>query len=143
MNLTNLHVSKTMTTKKGLAKFIYLTAALGTGMIFMPWTSPALAHDVRYDGPYGCGTLELQTCGYGQVRDNHEIVDACDIRRDGNGFAVVYRLRNGQKGVVNDGNGSKEGCGIQRVGSPSNPVVKFTVCKNWSETLLCKPEIDA
>ncbi|MBW4538460.1 MAG: hypothetical protein KME43_04855 [Myxacorys chilensis ATA2-1-KO14] len=36
MNLTNLRVSETMTTKKGFAKFIYLTAAVATAAVSLP-----------------------------------------------------------------------------------------------------------
>ncbi len=93
--------------------------ALVPGIIFVPWASPALAHDVRYDS----------NNGYGQVRDNHEIVDACDTNRNGRGFYVRYQLRSGAIGNVRDGNGADAGCGIDRVGSRQNPVVSFTVCQ--------------
>lgn len=106
MNLVTRHITK--------------SKIIGTSLvaILVPWTSPAFAHDVRYPG----------NDGYGQVRDNHEIVDACDTRENGQGFSVQYMLRSGAYGKVGDGNGSKPGCGIQRVGSPWNPVVKFTIC---------------
>ncbi|BBD66988.1 hypothetical protein NIES4072_57340 [Nostoc commune NIES-4072] len=104
--------------------------ALVPGIIFVPWTSPALAHDVRYPS----------NNGYGQVRDNHEIVDACDTNRNGKGFYVLYSLRSGARGRVGDGNGADAGCGIARVGSPQNPVVRFTVCQDFTG---CSPWRDA
>lgn len=110
--------------KKWKAAFV----ALIPSIIFVPWTSPALAHDVRHNAPKYCGTLGFQACGYGQVRDNHEIVDACDTVRDGTGVFVRYQLRSILGGIVNDGNGSKAGCGIKRVGSSSDPIVGFQVC---------------
>lgn len=109
--------------RKATNRFVIGTAAMAValvpGIIFVPWTSPALAHDVRYPS----------NNGYGQVRDNHEIVDACDTNRNGRGFSVRYQLRSGAIGSVGDGNGAKAGCGIARVGSRQNPVVRFTVCQ--------------
>ncbi|MEU7904742.1 hypothetical protein [Actinoplanes sp. NPDC049118] len=88
--------------------------------------SPAFAHDIREYGPYGCGTVP-GSCGYGQVRDQHEIIDACDTKADGKGLEVNYELRNGSFGTVKDPNGSASGCGIKRVGSTSK-IAKFQVC---------------
>ncbi|RSM55625.1 hypothetical protein DMB66_35525 [Actinoplanes sp. ATCC 53533] len=114
-------------------KLRHLIAATGAAtLVSFGLASPALAHDTRYDGPYTCGATQLQSCGYGQVRDSHQIVDACDTRNDGQGFLVRYELRNGGSGSVSDGNGSAAGCGIQRVGSASNPVTRYTVCENLS-----------
>jgi hypothetical protein len=107
-------------------------ASFAFTLVLLGLASPAMAHDTRYDGPYACGITGLQSCGYGQVRDSHQIVDACDTREDGEGFYVQYKLRNGVTGTVSDGNGSAAGCGIKRVGSSSNPVTQYTVCTNAS-----------
>ncbi|SDS19148.1 hypothetical protein [Actinoplanes derwentensis] len=110
-------------TRLALATTAGLISAIGLA-------SPALAHDTRYDGPYACGITEVQSCGYGQVRDSHQIVDACDTREDGRGYFVEYTLQNGTKGSVNDGNGAASGCGIKRVGTTANPVYSYRVCSN-------------
>jgi hypothetical protein len=111
-------------------KKIGQVAAMGFALTLVSFglASPALAHDTRFDGPYACGATQLQSCGYGQVRDSHQIVDACDTREDGRGYFVRYTLRNGGGGDVSDGNGAASGCGIQRVGSSSNPVASYRVC---------------
>ncbi|XVU21727.1 hypothetical protein ACQPZJ_31205 [Actinoplanes sp. CA-054009] len=104
------------------------SVVFASALITVGLASPALAHDTRFDGPYACGPTTVQSCGYGQVRDSHQIVDACDTREDGNGFFVRYTLRNGGVGDVSDGNGAAAGCGIQRVGTASNPVASYRVC---------------
>lgn len=114
-----------------MKKWKAAVVALVPGIIFVPWTSPALAHDVRHPSTNN---------GYGQVRDNHQIVDACDTNRNGKEFSVRYKLRSGFIGGVADGNGANAGCGIARVGSRENPVVLFTVCQKGTG---CSPWIDA
>jgi hypothetical protein len=106
-------------------------------LITLGIAAPAMAHDTRFDGPYACGPTNVQSCGYGQVRDSHQIVDACDTRADGNGYVVQYELNNGSKGEVGDGNGSASGCGIRRVGSSSNPVYRYQVCSNQGIIRVC------
>ncbi|RCJ42549.1 hypothetical protein A6769_37285 [Nostoc punctiforme NIES-2108] len=81
--------------------------------------SPVLAEGIRYPS----------NNGFGQVRDNREIVDACDTNENGKGFFVRYRLQNGTYGNVRDRNGAKAGCGIERVGSRQNPILRFTICQ--------------
>lgn len=105
-------------------------ASFGATLAVVAVATPAFAHDTRYDGPYACGPTLVQSCGYGQVRDNHQIVDACDTREDGRGYVVLYTLRNGGTGEVRDGNGAASGCGIKRVGSSSNPVASYNVCSD-------------
>jgi len=114
-----------------MKKWKAAVVALVPGIIFVPWTSPALAHDVR----------AINNEGYGQVRDNHEIVDACDTNRNGRGFSVRYQLQNGTMGNVGDGNGNDPGCGIQRVGRPSNQILRFRLCSGTSSN--CGPWKDA
>ncbi|GAB1691394.1 hypothetical protein [Krasilnikovia sp. M28-CT-15] len=113
----------------------------GASVIVGLAATPAYAHDLRVEGPWGCGNNPLnQRCGYGQVRDQHEIVDACDVNADGAGFYVKYELRNGSFGTVGDGNGAKAGCGIKRVGSTSK-VAKIQVCSDYMG--ICLPWKDA
>jgi hypothetical protein len=97
-------------------------------LVLFAFASPARAHDIRINGPFACGVPKFSMCGYAQVRDNHEIVDACDTRADGDGYFVRYRVRSGAVGTVGDGNGSAAGCGIKRVGSPTIPIVAFQGC---------------
>ncbi len=89
--------------------------------------APASAHDVREPGPQCTNNGLVKSCGFGQARDNHQIIDACDTFADGRGLHVEYALRNGSLGNVPDGNGSKSGCGIARVGA-SSPIVAIRVC---------------
>ena len=110
--------------------FAFALVAVGIG-------SPAMAHDTRLDGPYACGPTYLQSCGYGQVRSSHTIVDACDTRADGFGYYVDYTLNNGATGSVSDGNGSTSGCGIKQVGTSSNPVWQYRVCSNQGLVHVC------
>jgi hypothetical protein len=116
-----------------MLSFKRLTAVtFAAALAFFGLTSPASANDTRYDGPYACGPTSLQSCGYGQVRDSHQIVDACDTRADGYGYVVLYRRKNDGSGYgeVRDGNGSASGCGIKRVGTSSNPIVEYNVCSD-------------
>jgi hypothetical protein len=101
-------------------------AAFGTGVLCLGVALPAQAHDLRlYLDECNVG----QRCGYGQVRDNHEIIDACDTRSDGLGLSTRYRLLDGTEGSVGDGNGAAAGCGVRRVGTyGSNPIVAIKVC---------------
>jgi hypothetical protein len=110
-------------------------AVAGCGLLTVGLALPAEAHDKRVTLIY-CGADDLFECGYGQVRDSHQIVDACDTRADGDGVYVKYRLLGGGSGKVGDGNGSAAGCGIRRVGSTAAPVVQFNVCV---EALLWDP----
>jgi hypothetical protein len=102
-------------------------AVAGCGLLTFGLALPAEAHDRRVTLIY-CGPDQLFACGYGQVRDSHQIIDACDTRADGDGLYVKYRLLGGGSGKVGDGNGSAAGCGIRRVGSTAAPVVQFNVC---------------
>jgi hypothetical protein len=81
-----------MRTKARLAAAIFGAGVLSVGAAF-----PAQAHDIRLyvNVCQGPGTFQ---CGYGQVRDNHEIVDACDTLADGTGVYTRYRLLNGTVG---------------------------------------------
>ena len=97
-------------------------------LVLMAFAAPAEAHDSGISGPYACGVPKYSLCGYAQVRDNHEIVDACDTRRDGDGYFVRYRVSSGAVGTVGDANGSAAGCGIKRVGSPTIPIVAYQGC---------------
>ena len=113
-----------MKTKTRLA-----AAILGAGVLSAGTAFPAQAHDIRLyvNVCQGPGTFQ---CGYGQVRDNHEIVDTCDTLADGHGMYTRYRLLSGAEGTVGDPNGSAAGCGIRRVGTyGTNPVVAIRVCK--------------
>ena len=105
---------------------VVVTSAAALALLGL--SSPASAHDTRYDGPYACGVTGLQSCGYGRVIDNHQVVEACDGKADGHGYSTWYQLRNGETGRVGDGNGASSGCGSRRVGSSSNPVAGYTVC---------------
>ena len=96
-------------------------------LVLMAFAAPAGAHDSGISGPYACGVPKYSLCGYAQVRDNHEIVDACDTRRDGDGYFVRYRVSSGAVGTVGDANGSAAGCGIKRVGSPTIPIVTASI----------------
>jgi hypothetical protein len=104
-------------------------AVAGCGLLTVGLALPAEAHDVSA-ATLGCGAEGLFVCGYGQVRDSHQIIDACDTRADGNGLFVKYRLLGGGSGKVGDGNGSAAGCGIRRVGSTAAPVVQYNVCSD-------------
>lgn len=132
-------------TKRGRTLIAASTVTILTSLAL---SSPALAHDRRYDGPYACGPSSVQSCGYGQVRDNHQIIDACDTRADGYGYQVDYRLRSDPSGPnqpyrsVSDGNGSAAGCGIQRVGSASNPIKEWRVCSNQGLVHVVMPAPD-
>ena len=108
------------------SRFAAATAACALG--FVALASPAQAHDVRVYGPFACGNPRFSQCGYAQVRDSHEIVDACDTRADGDGYYVRYRVSSGAEGTVSDGNGAAAGCGIRRVGSASIPVTRIQGC---------------
>jgi hypothetical protein len=110
--------------------FAFTLVAVGIG-------APAMAHDTRYDGPYACGPTFLQSCGYGQVRSSHTIVDACDTRADGFGYYVSYELNSGATGTVGDGNGSASGCGIRQVGTSSNPIFRYRLCSNQGLVHVC------
>jgi hypothetical protein len=102
-------------------------ATIGCILLILALAVPALAHDtgaVLID----CGSEGLFQCGYGQVRDHHQIIDACDTYKDGHGVYVKYTLMGGNEGKVGDANGSAAGCGIRRVGSASYPVVRLNVC---------------
>lgn len=94
--------------------------------------SPVFADDVRYTSKNGYG--------FGQVRDHREIVDACDTKENGRGFYVRYGLQNGAYGIVRDGNGAKAGCGIERVGSQKNLIMRYTICQEFTG---CSPWRDA
>jgi hypothetical protein len=101
---------------------------VGCVVLILGLSVPALAHDVRA-GLYECGGgLRSYQCGYGQVRDHHQIIDACDTYKDGLGLYVKYTLMGGDEGKVGDANGSAAGCGIRRVGSATYPIVRFNVC---------------
>ncbi|WP_430784387.1 hypothetical protein [Actinoplanes sp. G11-F43] len=122
-----------------MSRKISRLAAVGFtfGLVTLGMASPAMAHDTRFDGPYACGPTNVQSCGYGQVRDSHQIVDACDTRADGHGFYVSYERNSGATGTVGDGNGSTSGCGIQRVGTAANPVFRYKVCSNQGLIHVC------
>ena len=103
-------------------------AVAGCALLTVGLALPAEAHD-RSVPLISCGPDDLFQCGYGQVRDSHQIIDACDTRADGDGLYVKYRLLGGGSGKVGDGNGSAAGCGIRRVGTyGTNPVVAIKVC---------------
>jgi hypothetical protein len=108
-------------------------------------STPASAHDVHAVGPFGCG-FPPASCGFGQVRDQHEIIDACDTKADGKTLRVKYELRNGSFGQVDDPNGATAGCGIVRVGATSR-IAKIAVCSNGvvgtGSTWLCNQWVDA
>jgi hypothetical protein len=106
-----------------------VAAALGCGILTVGMAIPAQAHDVGAS-TLGCGAEGLFICGYGQVRDHHQIIDACDTRADGDGLFVKYRLLGGGSGQVGDGNGAAAGCGIRRVGSTAAPIVQYNVCSD-------------
>jgi hypothetical protein len=110
-----------------MKKWKAAVVALVPGIIFVSWTSPVLADDIRVNYPGGAG--------YAQVRDNDEIVDACDTKENGRGISARYQLRSGAIGSVGDGNGSKAGCGIDRVGSSQNRVTYISVCQSGA----CQP----
>jgi len=105
-------------------------AIFGAGVLLVGAAFPAQAHDIRlYLTTAGCYEAPSGRCGYGQVRDNHEIVDTCDTFADGHGVYTRYRLLSGTEGRVSDPNGSASGCGIRRVGTyGTNPVVAIKVC---------------
>lgn len=104
-------------------------AVAGCALLTVGLALPAEAHD-RSVGLIACGAEGLFQCGYGQERDSHQIIDACDTRKDGYGLYVKYRLLGGGEGKVGDGNGSAAGCGIRRVGSTAAPIVQFNVCSD-------------
>jgi hypothetical protein len=105
-------------------------AIFGAGVLSVGVAFPVQAHDIRL-WLTGCQDAPQGRCGYGQVRDNHEIVDTCDTLADGHGMYTRYRLLSGAEGKVGDPNGSAAGCGIRRVGTyGSNPVVAIKVCKD-------------
>jgi hypothetical protein len=104
-----------------------LAATVGCILLILGLAVPALAHD-RSALLITCGSECLFECGYGQVRDHHQIIDACDTRKDGHGLYVKYTLMGGSEGKVGDANGSAAGCGIRRVGTASVPIVRFNVC---------------
>jgi|tagenome__1003787_1003787.scaffolds.fasta_scaffold19835810_2 hypothetical protein len=105
-------------------------AIFGAGVLSVGAAFPAQAHDIRVWNKT-CGNIQRDPCGYGQVRDNHEIVDTCDTLGDGFGVFTRYRLLSGAEGTVGDGNGAASGCGIRRVGTyGTNPVVAIKVCKD-------------
>jgi hypothetical protein len=104
--------------------------AASVAALVIAFASPARAHDSRIYGPWACGVPKYSMCGYAQVRDDHEIVDACDTRADGDGYFIRYRVSSGAVGTVGDGNGSAPGCGIKRVGSPTIPIVAYQGCTN-------------
>ncbi|WIM93778.1 hypothetical protein ACTOB_005764 [Actinoplanes oblitus] len=117
-----------------------LAAAGGVATVLVfGLAAPALAHDVRLGGPNGCGATKLQSCGYVQVRSNHTIVDACDTKQDGTGYAATYKLKNGTTGMVSDGNGAASGCGIIQAGTSSNPVTQLAGCYYFGGAWLCNP----
>lgn len=111
---------------KAAFRFTSVTAACLVGLAML--ATPALAEDIRAIGPFACGNPRFDSCGYGQVRDRDQIVDACDTRADGDGYYVRYRVSSGAEGTVSDGNGAAAGCGIARVGSASIPVVAIQGC---------------
>jgi hypothetical protein len=102
---------------------------VGCALLILGLSVPALAHD-QSAGVAGCGDLHNYLCGYGQVRDSHQIIDACDTYKDGQGLYVKYTLMGGDEGKVGDANGSAAGCGIRRVGSATYPIVRFNVCSD-------------
>jgi hypothetical protein len=110
------------------ARYRLAAVVSACALVLIAFASPARAHDSRIYGPYACGVPKFSLCGYAQVRDNHEIVDACDTRADGDGYFVRYRVRSGAVGTVGNGNGSAAGCGIKRVGSPTIPIVAYQGC---------------
>lgn len=112
-------------TSIGLRMAVVSTVVVGAMATLV---TPTLAHDERQYASFNCGFPPL-SCGFGQVRDNHQIIDACDTRADGRVIVVDYVLRNGRSGSVRDPNGSRSGCGIQRVGATS-AVSQFRVCDN-------------
>ena len=101
---------------------------VGCILLILGLAVPALAHDQRARLLASCGAESLFECGYGQERDHHQIIDACDTRKDGWGLYVKYTLFGGSEGKVGDANGSKAGCCIRRVGTASVPIVRFNVC---------------
>jgi len=112
---------------RALARLAAIT--VGGILLILGLAVPALAHD-QIKGVYACGDLRVSLCGYGQVRDSHQIIDACDTFKDGQGLYVKYTLMGGNEGKVGDANGSAAGCGIRRVGSASAPIVRFNVCSD-------------
>lgn len=48
--------------------------------------------------------------GYGGVNQDHQRAYSCDTVGDGFGFRTEYKLKQGQRGGVDDANGSKSGC---------------------------------
>jgi hypothetical protein len=113
---------------RALARLAAVT--VGCLLLILGLSVPALAHDQRVRLLASCGAESLFECGYGQVRDNHQIIDACDIRKDGYGLYVKYTLFGGNEGRVGDANGSAAGCGIRRVGSAAYPIVRLNVCSD-------------
>jgi hypothetical protein len=102
-------------------------ATIGCILLILGLTLPAQAHDLRAN-LYACAPDGHGFCGFGQERDHHQVIDACDQLADGHGLYVKYTLFGGREGKVGDANGSKSGCGIQSVGNASAPIVRFNVC---------------
>jgi hypothetical protein len=105
--------------------------------------SPALAHDIRVVGPWGCGVLPA-SCGYGEVKNNHTVLYACDTKADGAGLRVKWEQNNGVFGEISDGNGSSSGCG-SRTASSGTYYKKIAVCSNGvgtTNTWVCNPWTD-
>jgi hypothetical protein len=114
--------------------FAAVAVATVAGVVAVP--GAAQAHDINVAGPFACGALYVQACGYGGPRDNHTSVIACDKVADGYGFVMRYRLRGGYEGTVNDPNGSKSGCGWIAVTTSNNPVVWVQPCSEQG-ALIC------
>jgi hypothetical protein len=102
-------------------------AASGAGLLVYTAAPAALANGA-IAGPLACGFLSLSLCGHGGVNQNNRHVYACDDLADGEGYGINYRLANGGRGTVIDGNGSAAGCGGRIVGSPTNRVILIQGC---------------
>ncbi|MCG5466519.1 hypothetical protein MED01_005553 [Micromonospora sp. MED01] len=105
--------------------------------------SPAQAHDLKATGPWGCG-FPPASCGYGELRNNHKELFACDTKADGQSLEVKWEQKDGTFGRLGDPNGSASNCGF-RAASGGSSYAKIQVCSDGvvDDIWVCNQWVDA
>ena len=107
-------------------------------------TSPAYAHDIRVNYANYDANVWPNGLGYARVYSSHTKVNACDVAADNKGVRAWYIDNRNVHRVINDGNGSSDGCGTATVPNGGTAthvrvcvggeITSTTGCEAWRTT---------